>query len=130
MPTGPLFGLPDPLNAVSVDPATKVTNALMQSGQKQLPLQPRVDGSKKGSGWLGLLARPDGNVSSEISVGVPINGKETTIPLLVPTLDPSEVNWLLNTDPQAMKTIPESILRKAVTHAEQRMLLQQSPFVD
>ena len=46
----------------------------------------REDGTPKGMGWLGLLKRPDGKVSSELSVGVEINGKETLLPLFVPTL--------------------------------------------
>ena len=32
----------------------------------------RADGTKKGSGWLGPLQRPDGRISSEISIGVDI----------------------------------------------------------
>ena len=115
------------MNSVG-DPVSKVVNALVKP--RQGIFGNRHDGTEKGTGWLGLLQRPDGGVSTEITVGVPINGRETTIPLLVPTLDPAEVNFLLNTDPSRIGKIPESILQKAVSHAKQRMLLQKSPFVD
>jgi hypothetical protein len=36
----------------------------------------RPDGSAKGGGYFGELKRPDGGVSTEISVGVGIDGKE------------------------------------------------------
>lgn len=82
----------------------------------------------KGYGWLGLLKRPDGNVMSELSVGVLMDGREVEIPTLVPGLSPSEISYLLNLrdgDP-----IPESVLQKAVAHAQNRIANGQSPFKD
>jgi len=46
----------------------------------------RPDKTAKGSGYFGEIKRPDGNVMTEISIGVGLNGKETLIPLIVPTL--------------------------------------------
>jgi hypothetical protein len=83
----------------------------------------RVDGSNKGAGWLGVLRRPDGNVSTELSVGVNIDGKEREIPLLVPTLSRSEVQQVLASD----KT-PPAVLDKAVAFARQRIAAGQDPF--
>jgi len=89
----------------------------------------RPDGTEKGMGFLGLLERPDGSVSSEISVGVEIDGKELLIPTLVPTLSPDEVKFLLDMELDGnVKKIPESIMQKAVDHALQRMDRGQSPF--
>jgi GH24 family phage-related lysozyme (muramidase) len=93
----------------------------------------RVDGSKKGNGFLGALKRPDGKVSTEISVGVNINGKETEIPTLVPTLTKEEVNYLLTNDiknPKSLFDTPigKSILNKSKEFAKERIGRGVSPF--
>jgi hypothetical protein len=83
----------------------------------------RTDGSAKGRGWLGLLRRPDGKVSSELSVGVQLDGKETEIPLLVPTLTRAEVEAVLSSDKP-----PPSALNKAVAFARERISAGKDPF--
>lgn len=88
----------------------------------------RGDGSPKGEGFLGVLKRPDGRVSSEISIGVNIDGKEVEIPTLVPTLDKEEVQWLLTNDISDPAKIPDSIVGKATAFARQRIAAGQSPF--
>jgi len=79
----------------------------------------RPDGSKKGNGYFGVLQRPDGMESTEISVGVNIGGKEMDIPTLVPTLTEEEKNYLLNMPMTEHPT--RAIIQKAVTHAKKRM---------
>lgn len=76
----------------------------------------RADGTPKGEGFLGVLPRPDGSVSTEISIGVNLDGRETEIPTLVPTLEPEEVNHLLSGGQPT-----EQIVGKAVAFARQRM---------
>jgi hypothetical protein len=89
----------------------------------------RPDGTAKGTGFLGVLHRPDGNVSTEISVGVPVNGKEMDIPTMVPGLSQQEVNWLLTTPvDRVAKELPDSIRQKAIAHARQRIARGLSPF--
>jgi len=88
----------------------------------------RADGSEKGMGFLGLLKRPDGSVSSEISIGVTIDGKEVEIPTMVPTLTQQELDYLLNNPAKQGHPIPESIIKKAYEHARQRMSQGLSPF--
>ncbi len=91
----------------------------------------RADGSRKGDGWLGVLKRRDGRVSSEISVGVEIEGQETEIPLIVPTLKPQELRYLMENDPRNpdfQKRLPPSIMDKAVTFARRRLSQGKSPF--
>jgi len=91
----------------------------------------RADGTAKGFGYFGELQRPDGSVSTEISIGVGIDGKEVEIPLIVPTLDKRELDWLLRNDPQEkgyFDKMPPSILDKAYEHAVQRMKAGKSPF--
>lgn len=83
----------------------------------------RADGTQKGRGFLGELKRPDGGVSTEISVGVNIGGKETEIPTLVPTLTRSEIDYLLSGGRPT-----EAIVDKAVKHAKERMAMGKSPF--
>lgn len=87
----------------------------------------RPDGTPKGSGYFGVLKRPDGSVSTEISMSTDaIGGKE--FPLLVPTLTKSEVNQLLSMDISDPKKIPTSIVSKAEAFAKQRVTEGKSPF--
>lgn len=94
----------------------------------------RADGSNKGMGWLGLRQRPDGKVSSEISVGVEINGKEQEIPLMVPGLTKPEMDYLMThnpdqeVNPSFIKDMPKTILTKAEAFAKSRIDQGQSPF--
>ena len=93
----------------------------------------RADGTKKGSGFFGEIKRPDGNVMTEISIGVGLNGKETQVPLIVPTLTKQEMDYLLKTDPQSktfMSRMPPAIIDKAVDHAVTRIKQGRSPFAD
>lgn len=88
---------------------------------------------KKYSGWLGEKKRLDdpSQISTEISIGVGMNGKEVEIPLMVPGLDKKELNYLLSVDPQKkdfFSKMPKSILEKAMGHAEMRMKQGKSPF--
>jgi len=92
----------------------------------------RADGTKKGTGFLGVLPRPDGGVSSEISIGVEFDGKQTEIPTMVPTLSKEEIDYLLKnpTDKKDLFNTPmgKSIMDKAVNHAKLRMSKGLSPF--
>ncbi len=90
----------------------------------------RADGSEKSMGFLGLLKRPDGKVSSEISVGVEIDGKEVEIPTIVPTLTQQELDYLLNNPVEQGHPIPQAIIQKAVEHARQRIAQGLSPFAE
>jgi hypothetical protein len=96
---------------------------------KDAPYGYRKDGTPKGKGFLGLLKRKKGGVSSEISIGVDFGDGEVEIPTMVPTLDKNELNYLLN-DWDEKKPIPESIKQKAIQHAIQRMKQGLSPFYD
>jgi len=86
----------------------------------------RSDGSNKGNGFLGLLRRPDGSVSSELSVGVDIGGKEVEIPTLVPTLTRREVETMLALKPG--EKVPQEIVEKAARFAQNRIAAGKSPF--
>ena len=93
----------------------------------------RQNGTPKGQGWLGPMQRLGGGVSSELTVGVNINGKEVDIPSMVPTLNKEEINYLLNspTSPSIWKTkTGYSIMMKARKHAEERIRQGLSPFID
>lgn len=125
-------------NIFSANPAdmtlpafTAAMNSMIDSdGDGEPDYGSRQDGTRKGSGYFGELQRPDGNVSTELSIGMEIDGRETEIPLLVPTLTQDEINWLLsqeNLDPQS---VPQEIIDKAYDHAIQRMQQGQSPFAN
>ena len=88
----------------------------------------RRDGSDKDSGWLGTIKRPDGNVSTEVSIGVNLYGKEVEIPTMVPGLTDDEIKTLLPLKEDDEKKIPDTIINKAVAHAKKRIASGKSPF--
>lgn len=79
----------------------------------------REDGTPKGTGFLGVLRRPDGGVSTELSIGVNVDGRDMDIPTLVPTLSRTQVNRLLSL--KDGEQIPRDIVDKAVAFAKLRM---------
>lgn len=85
----------------------------------------RLDGTPKGNGYFGILKRPDGKVSTELSIGVSFDGKERLIPSLVPTLSEDEKTHLLSGG-----EITRAIKDKAVQHARERMSAGKSPFAE
>jgi len=84
----------------------------------------RAGGSLKGDGFLGTLARPDGRVSSELSIAdsedprlrLGVTSGYMDYPSIVPTLNTRELKTLLTTD-----TMPDSVRRKAEAHALMRL---------
>ena len=75
--------------------------------------------SAKGKGFFGMLQRPDGGFSSELSAE---NGAGE-FPLIVPTLTREELNQLLSGAPPT-----DVIYRKAQAHAAERMQKGLNPF--
>ncbi|MFA6358689.1 MAG: hypothetical protein WCY09_08560, partial [Candidatus Omnitrophota bacterium] len=106
------------------------------SGESSPPVSEnlRPDGTQKGTGYFGELKRPDGRVSTELSIGVNIGGKDIEIPSLVPTLDEKEKQYLLNTPEDKIFTanpeIYKGIEQKAIDHAKKRIAEGKSPFAD
>lgn len=86
----------------------------------------RGDGTNKGRGYFGPLSRKDGAISTELSIGTNIDGKEQEIPLLVPTLTQDEIGTVLNS--KSPKDIPRGIIQKAQDHASMRIKSGKSPF--
>ncbi len=105
--------MPTPLN-------NAISQAVMNYGKRE-------NGTNKANGYFGPLKRPDGSVSTELSAGMNINGKQTLVPLLVPSLNSDEVNYLLTNKPDP-KNIPQSILMKAGDFARGRMQEGKDPF--
>jgi len=83
----------------------------------------RLDGSPKGTGFLGELKRPDGKISTELSIGVELDGQEVQVPSLVPTLNETEISHLLSG-----KKPTKTIINKAVQHARDRINEGKSHF--
>jgi hypothetical protein len=107
----------------------RIDNTLQSLGQYGL----RENSTMKGAGYFGTLLRKDGGVSTELSAGFDIDGKEMDVPLLVPTLNTDEIQWLLNTpsdSPDYFQAMPPSILDKAYKHAVSRLRSGKSPFAD
>jgi hypothetical protein len=110
-PTVEFLGPIDQSESISYEPASE-----QQYGM-------RADGTQKGKGYFGELKRPDGSISTELSIGVNIDGKEIEIPTLIPTLDDTEVEYLLSGNAPT-----QEIVDKAVEHAKMRMNEGKSPF--
>jgi hypothetical protein len=91
----------------------------------------RLDGTPKGKGFFGEIKRPDGKVSTELSISSEdvVQGKEVLIPTMVPTLTNAEVSYLLSGkyNPQARQGIDDVISRKAIDFARKRAANKQ-PF--
>jgi len=85
----------------------------------------RTDGTNKGAGYFGELKRPDGSVSTEISVGVDFDDGEHEIPTLVPTLSRKEINHLLGGGAPT-----DAIVGKAIEHARGRMKAGKGAFAE
>jgi hypothetical protein len=81
----------------------------------------REDGTAKGRGWMGPIKTKDGSVMTEKSIGVNFDGKETLIPLIVPTLNLLEIEKLKRNE----QATPEMI-KKASDFAKQRMAAGKS----
>lgn len=84
----------------------------------------RPDGTPKGAGYFGEIPHPKkpGVFSTELSIGVNLDGEETQIPLLVPTLSRQEINAVVSGKDT------ESIVKKAVEHARTRLQQGKSPY--
>ena len=90
----------------------------------------REDGTPKGVGWLGMVPRKDGKgVSTELSMGITLDGEEVLIPLMVPTLTQQELEYLVN-ETTGIHDVPETIKRKAMDHGLMQIRKGQSPFFD
>ena len=100
------------LTGIQVDPKT----------QDQSKWGNRQDGTAKGAGFLGVLKRPDGGVSTEISISTnAVGGRD--FPLLVPTLTRDEVTKVLALDETSkdfFKKLPKGVVEKAEAFAERR----------
>lgn len=88
----------------------------------------RHDGSQKSSGYFGELTNKHGDVMTEFTVGVNIDGQEMDIPTLVPTLSKQELDTLRNLDDGA--PIPDPIVQAAIDHAMYRRSVGKSVFAD
>lgn len=85
----------------------------------------RVDGTPKGSGWLGELQASNGDIMTELSSTFEVDGQEYLMPLLVPTLSDKEVNYLLEGN-----TPTSEIEQKAFLHGMGRIRQGKSPFIE
>lgn len=86
----------------------------------------REDGTEKGKGYYGEVARPDGNFSTELSAGVELDGVESLIPLMVPGLTKEQMDRLLNGN--GMPT--DDIIDNAVSFAMSRKNEGKGYFAD
>jgi hypothetical protein len=97
---------------------------MFNSRQSVAPFGVRYAGEgAKGKGYFGIIGRPDGNFSSELSAESNINGKNAEFPLLVPTLSREEIQHLIGGGKPT-----DEIYRKASSYAAERMSKGMNPF--
>jgi hypothetical protein len=120
----------DPKTGEDVTPKggakTGLIGAAMEKEGQDYGYGKRPDGTNKGKGYFGELKRPDGDISTELSVTVNLDGKDMDIPTIVPTLNKQEIDTLLSLKPD--QKIPQSIIDKAKAHAKKRLAAGKSPF--
>ena len=93
----------------------------------------RNDGTLKGKGFLGELKMKDGSgdVATEMSIGVNINGKEIEIPTITPNLTQDEIDYLLKGNNVLDKSEKsERIIEKSIAFAKDRIKKGLSPFYE
>lgn len=106
--------------ALGVKPQPPVQNPDIGYGRRE-------DGSNKGRGFYGMLPRTDGaDQSSELSIGVEMDGKQRTIPSMVPGLNAEQLRYLLS----VQKPVRPDITQKAVDFAVQRQQQGKGPFAE
>ena len=76
----------------------------------------RPDGTPKGAGYFGSIPMADGQVMTEMSVGVNLGGRDMEIPTIVSTSTRAELDYLAAGNPPT-----DQMVRKAVNHALMRM---------
>jgi hypothetical protein len=122
----PLYGmLSQPQGALYQRPQGLLGSGLRQmTGMGLAPYGLRHSGEgAKGLGFFGALPHQGGGYSTEISSEFEHNGKSVEHPLLVPTLDVSEIKHLLSGQEPT-----EAIYEKARAFALQRANMGLNPF--
>lgn len=111
---------------------TKILGTAVGAGNAnagELPKQPksvygkRNDGTEKGEGFFGPLKAKSGEVMTEFSVGVNIDGKEIEIPTFTPNQSKKDIDFMLSGGNPT-----DDIVRKAAEYARQRIKQGKSPF--
>jgi hypothetical protein len=94
----------------------------------------RNDGvTQKGNGFFGKLKLIGGGIATEYTTqsnAVKENGERIDFPSLVPTMTKDEVLLMIDDIIPNRKDIPESIMRKAIDHANQRISEGKSVFAE
>ena len=105
------------------------TEGMKTDDQINNPDHYRLDGSKKGPGWLGVFELPNGTIVSEYSISVELDGMEMEIPTLIPTLTLEERALVLQSSQDGSK-LTQAIYGKAVRHAMSQISNGNSPFAE
>lgn len=99
----------------------QMPRSFAEGGRVDRGYGPREDGTPKGDGFYGMLQRRDDPRmrSSEVSIGVDMgDGRETSIPSMVPGLSRQQIDYILS-----HKRPSEDIVRKARDFAVQRRMV-------
>jgi len=96
-----------------------------QGGAQPTNYGTRADGTNKGSGFLGEIKLPNGQIATEVSIGANINGKEVEIPTLVPALTAEQRDFIAKGGNPLTR---QDIVRTAIEHASKRIAAGLSPF--
>lgn len=80
---------------------------------------PPNDSPIKGNGYYGILRRKDGSNerSSEISIGIEVNGNKYHVPTMVPGLTKEQLNYLLKTPEDQIYTSNKKLMSQIEQNA-------------
>lgn len=85
----------------------------------------RVDGTKKGQGWLGPLPTADGRVMTEQTAEMDVNGERIAFPLIHPGSTKEEIDMMAKGG-----RLPRESVKRALDHALERKKQGLSPYKD
>ena len=108
-------------NSPWLKPSSQTLDSWSQGANPNYGL--RVDGTTKGKGFFGPLPTKDGQVMTELGIGVNFGGREVEVPTVVPTLTKQELQSLLQGNAPT-----NAIIQKAADHARMRLNQGLSPF--
>lgn len=107
----------------------KTLSEFVESGPLDAQLFPvddyglRPDGSRKGAGWLGSLPTSDGDIATELTFDIDMDGKRIYLPLIVPGHSEEDMDAMLSGGQPSAEAYD-----RAVRHGLDRIRRGLSPY--
>jgi len=112
----------------------------IDGNNREIDMGLRTDGTAKGLGYYGPILSPDGNFMTEVSIDVDIDGKNVSIPLLIPGLTAREIHTVQKASTTGIVSndvngymedqVFQGVIKKAIEHAKGRIKAGDNPFAE